>query len=77
MSCWRVAGSWGLMLAHFSIKISNFNFAKAGAPPVPSRTAVRPGPSLGKIKICKTNERTNGERTNERRTTNEPTNEKG
>ena len=31
---------------------SNFNFAKAGAPPVPSRTAVRPGPSLGKIKIC-------------------------
>ena len=28
MSCWRVAGSWGLMLAHFSIKISNFNFAK-------------------------------------------------
>ena len=30
---------------------SNFNFAKAGAPPVPSRTAVRPGPSLGKIKI--------------------------
>ena len=45
---------------------SNFNFAKAGAPPVPSRTAVRPGPSLGKIKICKTNERTNDERTNER-----------
>ena len=34
------------------LKISNFNFAKAGAPPVPSRTAVRPGPSLGKIKIC-------------------------
>ena len=33
-------------------KFSNFNFAKAGAPPVPSRTAVQPGHSLGKIKIC-------------------------
>ena len=33
----------------WKIKISNFNFAKAGAPPVPSRTAVRPGHSL-----CKT-----------------------
>ena len=44
------------------IQISNFNFAKAGAPPVPSRTAVRPGPSLGKIKICQvfwTSERRN------------------
>ena len=42
---------------HFSnFNFSNFNFAKAGAPPVPSRSAVRrtavPGPSLGKIKIC-------------------------
>jgi len=39
---------------HFSDaeKFSNFNFAKAGAPHVPSRTAVGPGPSLGKIKIC-------------------------
>ena len=64
MSCWRVAGSWGLMLAHFAIQISNFNFAKAGAPPVQSRTAVRPGPSLGKIKICQVFERTNDERTN-------------
>ena len=48
---------------HFSDTeiFSNFNFAKAGAPPVPSSTAVRPGPSLGKIKICqvfRTNERT-------------------
>ena len=45
-------------------KFSNFNFAKAGAPPVPSRTAVRPGPSLGKIKICqvfRTNEQTTNE----------------
>ena len=43
---------------------SNFNFAKAGAPPVPSCTAVRPGPSLGKIKICqvfRTNEQTTNE----------------
>ena len=47
---------------HFSnFNFSNFNFAKAGAPPVPSRTAVRPGPSLEKIKICKTNERTTNE----------------
>ena len=35
-----------------NFNFSNFNFAKAGAPPVPSRTAVLPGPSLGKIKIC-------------------------
>ena len=51
---------------HFSDteNFSNFNFAKAGAPPVPSRTAVRPGPSLGKIKICqvfRTNEQTTNE----------------
>ena len=35
-------------------------------PPPSDRTAVRPGPSLGKIKICKTNERTTNQRTNER-----------
>ena len=69
---------WSIDRAGFGIvRISNFNFAKAGATavgPEPYRRA-EPGPSLGKIKICKTtNERTNERRTNER-TTNERTND--
>ena len=47
----------GSFFAHSSIKISNLNFAKAGATavgPEPYRRA-EPGPSLGKIKILNLN----------------------